>query len=187
MKKLFIILIALMSFAVYVNAADAVAVGDSITNARYTASNIRWVWMTTDDSLVASSDSFAAEENKKIYGVYELASRPRHGSSRTGPQAKGFHIYACPTVAAGDTIVGSYMLLPYVNGSVPTFTDTVGTWTAACTTVTATGVNKYIDLSSSAGSFLVWRWWLISASAGALRGNSGLGFKDDATYFRTLD
>lgn len=187
MKKSIICLLVLLSFAVIVNAADAVAVGDSITTSRYAPSNVRWVWMNTDDTLIVATDSFAAEENKKLYGVYELCTRPTRGGAKSGPMATGFQIYACPTVASGDTIVGSYQILPYVNGTVPTFTDTAGAWVAACTTVAATGVNKYIDLSGSAGSFLVWRWWLISASAGALRGNTGLGFKDDATYYKSID
>lgn len=182
MKRISLLLLTIFSFAAYVNAGDTVMVasGQTITTSRYSPINVRWVW-TNVSSTAAQSDTFAADLNKRIWGPYELTK-----AGGSGPMATGFQIYADAVGGSADTLIGSYQLLPMFS-SVPTFADTTSAnWTVACTTSSATGVNKYIDLSSSAGSFLVWRWMARSASAVYQSGNAGLGFKEDATYYREL-
>lgn len=180
MKKLSYVFMVLFSFAVIVNAADAVAVGEAITNSRYKPTDIRWVW--TNTTTASSADTFAEDLNKKLWGPYELTKLG--GSS---PMAKGFQVYADAVGGSEDTLIGYYQLLPSIGGAVPTFADTASAaWVAACTTISAIGTNVYIDLSSQAGSFLVWRWMARSASAVIQSGNAGLGFKENATYYREL-
>lgn len=186
MKKLLCVFMVLFSFAVIVNAADAVAAGVTVTNSRYQPSNISWVWMNTDVAVVAAADSFAADLNKRLYGPYEIVRKPSD-KKKSGVFPAGFQIYSDPPLGTDDTLIGSYQLLPSVNGVVPTFADTVTTgWVTACTTSDAGGVNKYIDLSSNAGSFIVWRWMSRSATAVGLYGNAGLGFKESAAYLIDL-
>lgn len=180
MKKIAFILLILFSYTAFVNAADSVMVGQSITNSRYVPIDVRWVW-TNVSSTAATADTFAADLHKRLWGPYELT---RSGGS--GPMAAGFQIYADAVGGSADTLIGYYQLLPMFS-SVPTFADTTSAnWTVACTAVSAIGVNKYIDLSSAAGSFLVWRWMSRSASAVYQSGNAGLGFKDNATYYVQL-
>jgi hypothetical protein len=183
MKKIALLLLTMFSFVAYVNAADTVMIasGQTITNSRYAPINVRWVW-TNVASTAAQSDTFAADLNKRIWGPYELT---KLGGS--GPMAAGFQIYADAVGGSDDTLIGSYQLLPAFGTTVPTFADTTSAnWTTACTTISATGVNKYIDLTSKAGSFLVWRWMARSVSAVCQSGNAGLGFKEDATSYREL-
>lgn len=183
MKNLFLVILAVIPYAVFVNAADSVMVasGQTITTSRYAPINVRWVW-TNVSSAAAQSDTFAADLNKRIWGPYELTKL-----GGRGPMAVGFQVYCDAVGGSDDTLIGSYQLLPAFGTTVPTFADTTSAnWTTACTTISATGVNKYIDLTSKAGSFLVWRWMARSETAVYLSGNSGLGFKEDATYYREL-
>jgi hypothetical protein len=112
-------------------------------------------------------------------GPYELVK------VNGGAMAAGFTAFADP-IAATDTLIGYYQLLPN-RGTTPALADTVtGAWVAACSVKAALGCNKYIDLSSTAGSFLVWRWMSRSGSAVTEDGYAGLGFKENATYYREL-
>lgn len=110
-------------------------------------------------SGVATNDTIAATSGNILCGPVTL------GRSADRPMAKGF---ACFVPAAGITAACTlgveYQIIP-----TQSLADTCQTWTAADTIKGTTGAaGKYVDISSKAGSCIVWKVKNLTGTATAI-------------------
>lgn len=161
MKKLFTV-IAILSLAFVANAGQK--------------KDMKWTPTNVDTCILfdASSqqvDTFSGSTGA-ICGPYELTD------ANGGVMYKGFDLFALPP-SSGTTkkIEILYQILPFSS----TTADTCHAWTVV-DTLTASGLNTYVDLSSHAGKSIVFLFYNLYGGTAVIGDYVVASFKKDETY-----